>query len=169
MGKEEQGVDLKKTRYAVIPRTLSFVFRGHEVLLIQGNPQKKLWAGLYNAIGGHIERGEDATSSALREIREEAGLEVNRFRLVGTVLVDVERELGVCLFVFRGEAKPGNLISSREGHTAWVAVERVSELPVVPDLPLLLRRVWLMHDGDSPFSARSFYDREGKLEMVFFD
>lgn len=169
MGKEEQGIDLKKPRYAVIPRTLSFLFRGNEVLLIQGNPQKKLWAGLYNAIGGHIERGEDSVSSALREIQEETGLEANRFRLVGTVLVDAEKELGVCLFVFRGEAKPGDLTPSREGKPVWVAIERVSELPVVPDLPLLLRRVWLMRDGDPPFSARSFYNQEGKLEVVFSD
>lgn len=167
MGKEEQGIDLNKPRYAVIPRTLSFLFRGHEVLLIQGNPQKKLWAGLYNAIGGHIERGEDAVSSALREIREETGLEVNNLRLMGTVLVDVEKELGVCLFVFRGEAKPGDLVPSQEGQLAWIAVERVSELPVVPDLPLFLRRVWLMREGDPPFSARSFYNREGKLEIIF--
>lgn len=167
MGKEEQGIDPRKTRYAVIPRTLSFLFRGSEVLLIQGNPQKKLWAGLYNAIGGHIERGEDVTSGALREIREETGLEVTRFRLVGTVLVDVEIDLGVCLFVFRGEVKPGDLIPSREGQPAWIAIEHVSELPVVPDLPLLLRRVWLMGDGAPPFSARSFYNREGKLEMIF--
>jgi len=167
MGKEEQGIDLKKPRYAVIPRTLSFLFRGNEVLLIQGNPQKKLWSGLYNAIGGHIERGEDAASGAMREIHEETGLVVNHFRLVGTVLVDVERELGVCLFVFRGEAIPGDLVASREGQAAWIAVERVSELPVVPDLPLLLRRVWLMRDGDPPFSAHSFYNREGKLEIIF--
>lgn len=169
MSREEQGIDLRKPRYAVIPRTLSFLFRGNEVLLIQGSPQKKLWAGLYNAIGGHIERGEDATSSALREIREETGLEVTRFRLVGTVLVDVEIDLGVCLFVFRGEAKPGDLISTGEGQAAWVAVERVSEMPVVPDLPALLQRVCLTRDGDSPFSAHSFYNREGKLKIIFFD
>ncbi len=40
------------------------------------------------------------------------------------------------------------------------------ELPVVEDLPVLLRRIQKMKKGDAPFSARSFY-HDDKLNVVF--
>ena len=52
--------------YSLVPRTLIFLTCGENVLLLKGAPQKRLWAGQYNGVGGHIERGEDVLSSVLR-------------------------------------------------------------------------------------------------------
>jgi hypothetical protein len=58
--------------------------------------------------------------------------------------------------------------ASKEGTVEWVSFERaVEELPVVEDLPVILSRIKNMSRGDPPFSARSFYDNDGKLNVVF--
>src|SRR5260370_13179065 len=87
-------------RYTVIPRVLCFVTSGEDVLLIKGAPSKKLWAGKYNGLGGHVERGESVQAAALREIQEEAQVDVTDLRLRGVVTIDLGDEPGIGMFVF---------------------------------------------------------------------
>lgn len=156
---------IANNRYTLIPRTAIFIRRGDSYLLLKGAPTKRLWANKYNGLGGHVERGEGVLSSARRELREETGLTAELW-LCGTVIVDAG-ETGICLFVFTGELTGGQLTASDEGLAEWIEFERIGELDVVEDLPILLARIHGMKRGDSPFSARSFYDDEGKLVVRF--
>lgn len=55
--------------------TAGFLFRGDHVLLVQKN--KPEWQkGLFNAIGGKVEKNENFHACQRREFREEAGLDV---------------------------------------------------------------------------------------------
>ena len=123
MPQSDQGIDvsLQRQRYRVIPRTLVFITRGDYVLLLRGSPQKRIWANKYNGIGGHIERNEDIYFAALREVREETGLDVEGLRLVGLINIDGDQPTGIMLFVFTAQSRAGDPIPSAEGALEWIA------------------------------------------------
>ena len=164
MSSSDQGVNLD--RYMLIPRTAIFVRRNDSYLLLKGAPTKRLWAGKYNGLGGHVEIGEDVLSAARRELQEETGIQADLW-LCGTVIVNTGQNPGVCLYVFGGEYVNDEPKSSKEGMAVWVQFDSLVELPVVEDLPLLLGRIHLMKPGDVPFSARSFYDQKDRLVLEF--
>lgn len=86
--------------------------------------------------------------------------------LGGTLIVDAG-ETGIALYFFSGEWMDGEPQPSKEGLAEWIPFEKVGELPVVEDLPVLLGKIHSMKRGDPPFSARSYYDEGGKLVVEF--
>jgi 8-oxo-dGTP diphosphatase len=168
MPASEQGVT--RDRYTFIPRTLVFLTRGEAVLLLKGAPHKRLWANRYNGVGGHIERGEDLLTAARRELVEETGLHVSDLWLCGTVFIDTGQEIGIAIFVLRGECAGSPVaepVPSAEGSLEWVPFSQIQAYPLVEDLYTLLPRVLSMRPGDPPFSALYAYDDQDKLLISF--
>ena len=165
MPSSDQGVN--SDRYSVIPRTLIFITRDDKVLLLKGAGKKRLWAGLYNGVGGHIEMGEDPLSAAHRELFEETGLTNINLSLCGIVLVNTNTNPGVCIFIFTGEAKNEELSDSNEGMLEWIGKSSFSGIPLVADLPILLPKILSHKPGSDPFIAHSWYDENDKLRLTF--
>lgn len=165
MGKSDQGAN--RERYMLIPRTLVFLFREDQVLLLKGAENKRLWAGKYNGIGGHVEPGEDIYAAALRETQEETGLVAEMIHLCGVVTVETGQNPGIGLFVFRGEEHTGEPVASHEGSAEWIPITRLSDYPLVEDLYQLLPHIISMRAGEPPFAAAYLYDDEDRLVIRF--
>ena len=165
MGKEEQKG--AQDRYMVVPRTLCFLFHGEDVLLLKGDPHKRLWANRYNGIGGHLEAGEDMLTAARREVMEETGLAVDQFCLRGVVTVDVEPEAGVLIGIFTASVRSRGYADSPEGRLAWFSPGDLPLDEMVPDVPCLLERLMGDRAEMPPFFARYCYDSVGTLVIEF--
>ena len=164
--KSDQGID--QVRYQVVPRTLIFIFdQQNRVLLLKGSPQKRLWAGLYNGIGGHIEAGEDILEAAQRELFEETGISELSLDLCGQIMVDASPQVGVAIFVFKGEYHSTSLLPSDEGSLAWVDLDDLDSVPLVEDLRVLLPKVAQQRPSSSMIIAKYTYGTEGDLKISF--
>ncbi|MEL7644780.1 MAG: NUDIX domain-containing protein [Anaerolineaceae bacterium] len=166
MGAAAQG--LSANRYTVIPRVLVFPLNPDgQVLLLQGSPGKRIWAGLWNGIGGHVEAGESVLDAARRELWEESGLTAENWTFCGQVSVDTREKTGIAFFVFRAELLTGQLLESAEGSLRWFNLDELGNFPVVEDLPVLLGKAARTATGGQPFWGVYRYDARDQLVMSF--
>jgi 8-oxo-dGTP pyrophosphatase MutT (NUDIX family) len=70
-GPEAQGST--SGRFQAVVRVLVFVRRDERVLLLRGAPNKPIWPGLLNGIGGHVEANEDPSRRPSARCARSAG------------------------------------------------------------------------------------------------
>ena len=134
------GVDL--ARFTLIPRVLVIATRGENVLLLKRAEHKRLWPGLYNAPGGHVEQGETPIEAASRELAEETGLHADALTLRGLLIGDAVEDLpGVIVFIYHARVSGELHARNAEGVPHWILRSQLPSLPTLPDLPLILRHV----------------------------
>lgn len=97
--------------------TLLFVVRGGEVLLIE--KKRGLGAGKVNAPGGRIEPGETPVDGAVREAREEVGVEAFGLSHHGELWFEFVDGYRLHCHVFRAEGCRGEAIETDEAVPLW--------------------------------------------------
>ena len=107
--------------------------------------------------------------AARRETLEETGLAAPDLWLCGVITIDSGQDVGIGIYVLRGECPDGDLRPSSEGVLEWIPRAQIGELPLVEDLPILLPRALAVKPGEPPFSARYSYDGNGQLHIDFAD
>ncbi len=167
MGAHDQGADATTGRWLTIPRTLSFVTHGDDVLLLKRAPTRRVFPNKYNGVGGHIERGEDPVTGAIREIYEETGLAVRDVLFCGASHIDAGLDTGILLLIFRAEVTTREFVDSAEGTLHWLPQTDVLALDLVEDLPAVLPRVLEMSSGDPPFFLHLSYDEADEPVLTF--
>ncbi len=173
MGAADQGAGESGNRWLVSARTLIFLTHGDEILLMKRNPQRRIFPGRYNGLGGHLERDEDPLAGAFRELEEEAGIRPKHLELRAIYHVDPGGVSGVLVFIFSGESPTRELppTHSDEGELRWLPRSQLPQLDLVEDLPLLLTRI--LNDADEPAAAPLFahlsYDDADRLLLRFHD
>ena len=167
MGASEQGANATENRWLTIPRTLCFVLNGDDILLMKRAPHKRIFPNRYNGVGGHIERDEDALTSARREIKEETGLDVRDLQLRAVYNIDAGAATGIVLFVFVASSESREVVANSEGTLHWIARKEVQSLDLVEDLPLILPRILPMQPNDAPLFVHVSYDANDLIQMRF--
>ena len=140
--------------------TLVYALRDEQVLMLRRNSEPN--RGLWVAPGGKLEHGESPAECAVREMREETGLIIEKPVLRGVMTETSPRadyQWLTFIFVawdFDGTFTPATGI----GEFRWVPVDEVTKLPIPPADAVFFPR--LLEDG-SLFSAKFEYDRELNL------
>ncbi len=110
-------------------------FRGADVLLIRRGA--KPLAGEWSLPGGRIERGERAADAALRELKEETGIDARLCGLVDVVdAIFTSRKSGAVtrhylLVDFAAVWVSGEPVAGDDAsHAEWISPERLAALPL---------------------------------------
>ncbi|MES9738686.1 8-oxo-dGTP diphosphatase [Peribacillus frigoritolerans] len=108
--------------------TVCFVKKNNELLML--NREKAPIMGVWNGVGGKIEKGETPGMGAQREVFEETGIEVDSFFSKGTVTWETpEGELdGIYVYLYIADE---DLIyetpkKTREGILDWKSIDSSS-------------------------------------------
>lgn len=112
------------------------IVRDGKILLIKrrNEPGKGLWA----VPGGKVEYGETLRDAAVREVKEETGLDI----VVGPLIwsgESISAHGHLVLIDFLGSVLGGELAASDDAEQAlWVDVEKANELALTPTMHDLL-------------------------------
>lgn len=116
----------------MILATLCYLTKDQKTLMIYRNKKENDYhEGKYNGLGGKFEQGESPEDCAIREIKEESGLDVEHLTLKGTItfpLFDGKDDWYV--FMFTVDQFRGKLIDSPEGRLEWIDNDKLLELPL---------------------------------------
>ena len=144
--------------------TLCYIEDGDRYLMLHRvkktvDENKDKWIG----IGGKFEEGESPEDCVLREVREETGLTLTRYRYRGIVTF-VSNVWGTqFMHLFTADAWEGELSACDEGDLAWVRKDAVTALPIWPGDRIFLR---LLAEEVPFFSLKLVYRDEALTEAV---
>lgn len=163
----EYDISVLQSKYQVVPRTLIFIMRDEDVLLIHKNKIDSYGFSKLNGIGGHIEKGEEPNEAAKREVLEESGLFIEKLDLVAIIFIDISTNPGVLLFVYKAEYPGGKLNESEEGNLVWMKRSSIGNTKnIVKDIHFLLELIDSYKKGSPPTIAKYLYDECGELRIV---
>lgn len=154
---------MTRVRHQARLATVVFLRRGSDVLLLRHPRDKDRFAGCWDGIGGHVEAGEDLHEAALREVREEAGIDVPPLQLRGVIHESGMVGHHYVVFLFTGEGPTGDVVSPEGLELRWHPAESVAALPLVEDL-----RHWLpaLLEAREPLFITERYDGGDSLLEV---
>lgn len=156
--------------------TLCYIERGDEYLLLHRVKKKNdvnhdKWIG----VGGHFEDGESPEECLLREVFEETGLTLTKWRFCGIVTFcftpdetpadSANAQPCVCeyMHLYTASAYEGELIPCDEGELVWIKKDEVEQLPIWEGDRIFLR---LLRERDSFFSLKLSYRGDKLTEAV---
>ena len=132
--------------------TILFVVRDGKVLLIR--KKRGLGAGKINGPGGKVEPGETPEQAAVREVREELGVEPTGVTRAGDLRFQFADGFSMHVVVFRASGCVGEATETDEAVPLWTNVAEIPYDEMWPDdehwLPMMLSR--------EPFDGRFLLD-----------
>lgn len=119
---------------------LCYIFKDDEVLMLKKNEVKgdmnsSKWLG----VGGHIEDGEHPDDAILRETKEETGLTLTSYDLLGTIKFYMNGKYSEKIYVYAGYEVKGEMISCDEGLLQFFKKDEILNLSLWEGDKIFLR------------------------------
>lgn len=139
--------------------------RGEYLMLHRVKKKNDVNQDKWIGVGGKFEGDESPDECLLREVREETGVTLTRWRFRGVVtfLTNGGWE-GEYMYLFTADGWEGEFVDTcSEGDLEWVAKEAVPDLPVWEGDRIFLR---LLAEGRPPFLLTLEYDGDRLIRAV---
>ena len=143
--------------------TLCYIEQGRDYLMLH-RVKKTVDENKDKGIGGKFEEGESPEDCLLREVREETGLTLKRWRYRGIVTFVSDQWGTEYMHLFTADAWEGRLRDDcDEGVLEWIDRERLLTLPIWEGDKIFLR---LLDEGAPFFSLKLRYAGDRLAEAV---
>lgn len=148
--------------------TLVMIERGDGQVLVQNRKLK--YPGI-SFPGGHVEKTESMVDCAIREVKEETGLDIDDLTFCGLVhWTHKNTDRRYMCFMYKTQSFRGTLIeNSREGDNMWMTVDDLHQLPAekFSSVPNAYALSPLLHKTGEFSEVFILHDDEAILDMTF--
>ncbi len=136
--------------------TLCYLIRDDEVLL--GMKKRGFGAGRWNGFGGKLHPGETLEQATVREVAEEAGIEVTEMSELGQLDFEFQNQEEILeVHVFKIKSYSGDPAESEEMRPQWFKIAEIPYGQMWPSDPL-----WFpLFFAGRRFSGWFLFDKKG--------
>ena len=99
------------------------------LLLYRNKKKNDMNEGKWIGVGGHVEENETIDQAAIREIKEETGLDVHSLSCCGEVLF-INDDYQEMMYVYEITDFSGKLIECDEGELRWIPIKDIYNYPM---------------------------------------
>ncbi|MXY21034.1 MAG: NUDIX domain-containing protein [Dehalococcoidia bacterium] len=96
-----------------------------KILLVRRSPQRRFYPGVWDLFGGHIEGEESAEDALRREALEELLVQIESFRVLGTIYDPVESAEIIIFAISEWRGEPVNAAPDEHSEISWFEAERL--------------------------------------------
>ncbi|MCI5620813.1 MAG: 8-oxo-dGTP diphosphatase [Lachnospiraceae bacterium] len=144
--------------------TLCYIEKDNKYLMLhrikkENDINKDKW----NGVGGHFEKDETPEECLLREVKEETGLTLNRFKLRGVITFLSNEFHTEYMFLYTANDFSGEIVECDEGKLEWIEKAKVYDLPIWEGDKIFFR---LMEESEEFFSLKLRYEGNTLVEVV---
>jgi 8-oxo-dGTP diphosphatase len=147
--------------------TLGYIFDNEDVLMLYRNKKDKdIHEGKWSGLGGKVEPGESPRECIIREIKEEANLDVELPRLKSIITFPdyVDGDTWI-VFIYRIDEFKGELIQDcPEGELAWKKANSLNSLNMWEGDKVFIKTLF----EDNLYEGKFMY-KNGKLQSYVLD
>ena len=142
---------MKQTTLCYIENNESYLMM-HRVKK-ENDINKDKWVG----VGGKLENGESPEDCLLREVREETGLILTKYRYRGLVTFVSNRWGCEYMHLFTATEYEGEIKECEEGNLEWISKSKIEELKIWEGDKIFFR---LLEENAGFFSLKLCYEDE---------
>lgn len=151
----------------MINTTLCYIEKDNKYLMLHRTKKENdLNEGKWIGVGGKFEKDETPEECLLREVKEETGLTLTRYRL-RAVITFISNKWGTeYMYLFTADAFIGQLTSCDEGELEWVDKDEILRLNIWEGDRIFLKK---MIENDNFFTLKVVYEGDKLVESVIND
>ncbi len=139
--------------------TLLYIIKNGKILLIE--KKRGLGKGLYNGVGGKVEKGETPIQAAIRECKEEIGVEPKNVKWRGVIEFINDGSVYSYVHVFIADDYHGEIRETDEAKPEWFPLDRIPYDRMWEDdktwLPVILKEKKMI------YASFEFVDNWGRI------
>ena len=144
--------------------TLCYIEKDDKYLMLhrtkkENDINKDKWIG----IGGHFEENESPEECLLREVRDETGLTLTKFRFRGIITFVSDIYETEYMHLYTATEYTGEMTECDEGILEWVEKDRIEDLPIWEGDKVFLS---ILNANLNFFSLKLVYRGEELIESI---
>lgn len=146
----------------MINTTLCYIEKDNKYLMLHRTKKENdLNEGKWIGVGGKFEKDETPEECLVREVKEETGLTLTKYRLRAVITFLSDKWETEYMYLFTANDFEGDLISCDEGGLEWVDKDKVPELTTWEGDRIFLEK--LLQDS-SFFTLKLVYEGDKLVE-----